>query len=370
MKIFARKDSLPLRPEPLVFRLEWKPGAEWAGSALEEIVAEAHIIQLESVQPLDEEAVGLLQKLDNRPEKFSLKLLLRPGESMARATAEFIRPLSRLKKLSALIVIISCRTAEKSLQLIKEALSAAASAGLKPGVMTELEPDTPAAELEKLVREVRLSGALGIALRPASAANPNPVFGKTLANCLSHLKAEGIPVSLEECFPGLEPEPPALEPNCRRAFGSCYIDSLGRVKACRPSGEILGNLRKQKLEEIWSGFLFAEDLCSRAALSAQSLKLEENETAEANGMAEVENFSPTILDSSLRPVPLFILKKKKWGAALIKGFDGLVLSPKGEKLVRMIDGKNTLRSIRKKFGPRSAGLIYALFLRGLVRLEK
>ncbi|MDH7494314.1 MAG: SPASM domain-containing protein, partial [Candidatus Saccharicenans sp.] len=365
-----RNQALPLRPEPFVFRLEWKPGAEWAGSALEEIVPEAHIIQLEAAQPLDEEAVGLLQNLDNRQEKFNLRLLISAEDSGVETIKKFIGPLSRLKKLVAVIFIIRSRSDEPGWPEINGSISAAASAGLKPGVMIELEPETSISELEQLIKSVRLSGAMEIALRQTSAANPHPVFGKNFSNCLSHLKAEGIPVSLEECFPWLKPGPPVSEPNCRRAFGSCYIDSQGRVKACRQSSEILRDLRKQKLEEIWSGYLFAEGLCSRAALTAQSLKLEANGTSEENGMAEVENLSPASLDASLRPVPLFTLKKKEWGAALIKGLDGLVLSPKGEKLARMIDGKNTLRSIRKKFGPRSAGLIYALFLRGLVRLEK
>ncbi|MCR4409756.1 MAG: hypothetical protein NUW11_05630 [Candidatus Saccharicenans sp.] len=370
MKIFARNQTLPLRPEPFVFRLEWKPGAEWAGSALEEIIAEAHFIQLEAVQPLDEEVVDLLRKLDDRPEKFSLRLLSRAEDFGAETIKKFIGPLSRLKKLDAVIFVISSRSDEPAQAEVSSLLSAAASAGLKPGILVELEPGASVSGLEQLIKNLRLSGAMEIALRPTSAANPHPNFGKNLANCLSHLKSEGIPVSLGECFPGLEPGLSALEPNCRRAFGSCYLDSQGLVRACRQSREILGDLSRQKLAEIWPGYLFAEDLCSRAALTVQSLKLEENEAVEANGMAEVENLSPTSLDSSLRPVPLFILKDKKWGAALIKGLDGLVLSPKGEKLARMIDGKNTLRSIRKKFGPRSAGLIYALFLRGLVRLEK
>lgn len=364
MKIFARKDSLPLRPEPFVFRLQWKPGAEWAGRALEEIAAAASVIQLEADGILNNELLVLLRELDFRPEKFSLGLLLRPGESMARATAEFIGPLSRLKKLSALIVIMSCRTAEKSLQLIKEALSAATSAGLKPGVMVELEPDTPAAELERLVREVRLAGALEIALRPASLSNQYLAAGQTLSDCLKSLRAAGIPVQPEECLSGLEPGTPFSEPSCRRAYGSCYLDSQGQVRACRQSEKILGDIRNQKLAEIWSDYLLAEELCPKTAITAQSLKLE------ANGTARAENFSSASLDSSLKPVPLFTLKKKEWGAVLIKGLDGLVLSPKGEKLARMINGKNSLGSIRKKFGQRSAGLIYALFLRGFVRLEK
>lgn len=370
MKIFARKDSLPLRPEPFVFRLQWKPGAEWAGRALEEIAAAASVIQLEADGILNDELLVLLRELDFRPEKFSLRLLLRPGESMVRATAEFIGPLSRLKKLSALILIISCHTAEKSLRLIKEALSAAASAGLKPGVMVELEPDTPAAELEKQVRDVRLAGALEIALRPASLSNQYRPAGKTLSDCLNNLRAAGIPVLLEECLPGLESGLPFSEPNCRRAFGSCYLDSQGQVRACRQSEKILGDIRRQKLAEIWPDYLLAEDLCFRAAVTAQSLKLETNGAAGANGTARAGIVSPASLDSSLRPVPLFTLKKKEWGAVLIKELDGLVLSPKGEKLARMIDGKNSLGSIRKKFGQRSAGLIYALFLLGFVRLEK
>lgn len=366
MKIFARNQTLPLRPEPFVFRLEWKPGAEWAGSALEEIIAEAHFIQLEAVQPLDEEVVDLLRKLDDRPEKFSLRLLSRAEDFGAETIKKFIGPLSRLKKLDAVIFVISSRSDEPAQAEVSSLLSAAASAGLKPGILVELEPGASVSGLEQLIKNLRLSGAMEIALRPTSAVNPHPNFGKNLANCLSHLKSEGIPVSLEECFPGLEPWPPALEPNCRWAFGSCYLDSQGRVRACRQSREILGDLSRQKLEEIWSGYLLAQSVCAEVGPLKTRDKNELGPEEPGLSMSPC----PVELDSSLRPVPLFILKDKKWGAALIKGLDGLVLSQKGGKLARMIDGKNTLRSIRKKFGPRSAGLIYALFLMGLVRLEK
>ncbi|RFT14665.1 MAG: hypothetical protein OP8BY_2491 [Candidatus Saccharicenans subterraneus] len=366
MKIFARNQTLPLRPEPFVFRLEWKPGADWAGSALEEIVRDAHFIQLEAAQPLDEEAVDLLRNLDSRPEKFSLRLLSRAEDSGAETAKKFIGPLSRLKKLAAIIFIISSRSDEPAQTEVSSLLSAAASAGLKPGILVELEPGASVSGLEQLIKNLRKSGAMEIALRPTSAANPHPNFGKNLANCLSHLKSEGISVSLEECFPGLEPGLSALEPSCRRAFGSCYLDSQGRVRACRQSREILGDLSRQKLEEIWSGYLLAQSVCAEVGPLKTRDKNELGPEEPGLSMSPC----PVELDSSLRPVPLFILKDKKWGAALIKGLDGLVLSQKGGKLARMIDGKNTLRSIRKKFGPRSAGLIYALFLMGLVRLEK
>ncbi|MGB9907023.1 MAG: SPASM domain-containing protein [Candidatus Saccharicenans sp.] len=366
MKIFTRNQALPLRPEPFVFRLEWKPGAESVGSALDEIIAEAHIIQLEAVQPLEEAAVGLLWNLDKRPEKFDLRLLSRAQDFGAETIKKFIGPLSHLKKLAAIIFIIRSRSEEPAWLALYSSLSAAASAGLKPGLLVELESETSFSELEQLIKKARLSGAMEIALRPASPNNGYLAAGKNLGDFLDQLRAEGIPVLLEECFPWSGPATSTLEPNCRRAFGSCYLDSQGQVKACRQSEKIIGDLRKQKLERIWPRYLFAQNVCPADEARPHSGR---PELASA-GSSRRSSLSPINLDSSLKPVPLFILKNKEWGAALIKGLDGLLLSPKGEKLARMIDGKNTLRSIRKKFGRRSAGLVYALFLRGLIRLEK
>ncbi|MCX8161346.1 MAG: hypothetical protein N3G18_10545 [Candidatus Saccharicenans sp.] len=366
MKIFARNRSLPLRPEPFVFRLEWKPGAEWVGPSLEEILAGASLIQVEAADSPDHQLLELLRDLDKRPEQFNLRLLARPGELGAKARGEFIESLSRLKKLAGFTLIVNSRADAEINRALVEVLEAGASAGLKPGVLVELEPETSVSELEQQLRKARLSGALEIALRPACLTHHDLAAAKALNDVLFNLRTEGIPVSLEECFPGLEPELTFLELNCRRGFGSCYIDGLGRVKACRQSEKFLGNLKQEKPDEIWPDYLFVRNVCPK---DSTRNGFSEAEIGEA-GDGRIEKAFPVNLDSSLRPVPLFTLKKKGWGAVLIKGLDGLVLSPRGEQLARLIDGQNTFRSIRKKFGQRSAGFIYALFLRGLVRLEK
>ena len=363
MKRNNRATTLPLRPDPFFFRLQWSPGAEWTGRALGEIITGASTIQLEATEPLDNNFLSFLQNLDNQPENFKLRLVLSSSQYSAQKIKELIGPLSRLKKLLAFILIINSRADEQESQILYDLLSVAASAGLKPKILVELEPETTEPELKQLVVEARQSCALEIALRPSRPTNNYMGIAGTVEQCLAGLKTAGLPVSLEECLPGIKISPELSEINCRQASGSCFIDHQGQVKACRQSEIILGDLKQQKLAEIWPGYLYAREVCPAAA----SVLSDPRESA-INYLAT--NSSPVNLDSALRPVPLFTLKKKEWGAVLIKDLDSLVLSPRGEKLARLIDGKNTLGSIKKKFGLRSAGFIYALFLKGLVRLEK
>lgn len=364
MKRNRQASSLPLRPDPFFFRLQWGIRAEWAGRALEAISARASTIQLEAVEPLNSAFLSLLQKLDNRPEKFRLRLVVNSSQLSAPIIKELIEPLSRLKKLVAFLVIINSRADEKESQGLYDSLIAAASAGLRPGLLLELEPETTETELRYLVIQARRSGALEIALRPWRPADSYIETAGVMETGLANLKAAGIPVSLEECFPGIRMNLERLEINCRRASGSCFMNQHDQVKACRQSGIILGDLKKQELEEILFRFLNLPEVCPRSEARAQFADVETEEGG------RVRDSFPVQLDASLRPLPLFSLRKRDWGAVLLKGTDGLVLSPKGERLVRMIDGRNSLGTITKKFGVRAAGFIYGLFIKGFVRLEK
>jgi len=379
MKSTAAGINLPLRPEPFVFRLEFNPEASWNSRLIEEISASASIIQLEAAGPLTGEILDFLTNLDDRQESFSLRLLVRSDDE---ALEEYFGPLSRLKKLAALMLIIAAPAEEPAVSRLKGVLVAAASAGLKPGALIEPHPGTALPELKNFIHRVRQSGALEISLRPSLRAafySDNVFSENTLSRCLEELKNSGIPVALEECFPGIAAarHSNVFELSCRRGSGSCFIDYQGAVRVCRQSDKILGDLSKEKPRDIWQKFLFAEDVCPPAEISGcqeadgiDYRRCEKGKVNEEKKPSESSHLTPINLDSSLRPGALFTLREKAWGAVLIKGLDGQILSRRGAEIAALIDGRKTLSLFRKKFGLRGVQLVLALFLKGFVRLEK
>lgn len=390
MKKDAGIEKLPLRPEPFVFRLELSPEAAWAPRLLQEISSSASVIQIEVAGPLTEAALRLLKQLDDAREPFSLRLLVgADGGNVGKC----FDPLSRLKKLTALMFLMKAPVEEASVAKLKELLAAAASSGLKPGVLIELSPSASLSDLKHFILDVRRAGALEISLRPSipdliNSNNSN--FGDEPADFLAELKNTGLPVFLEECFPGhtaastsgLNPDSVTFELNCRRGFGCCYVDRQGLVKVCRQSDRVLGDLARRSPEDIWKEFLYARNICPLSELRRSQNDFGEDNNPQKNEKAnkinnnedratpESDRPEPINLDSSLRPVPLFTLKEKSWGALLIKGLDGVVLSPRGAEMAAFIDGQKDLKLLRKKYGSRGVQFVLALFLKGLVRLEK
>ncbi|MDD8020082.1 MAG: SPASM domain-containing protein, partial [Acidobacteriota bacterium] len=178
---------------------------------------------------------------------------------------------------------------------------------------------------------------------------------------LPELRTAGLVVKLEECFPGANLQYDSGSLGCRQAYGSCYVDNHGEIKPCRLSQKVLGRAGQQPLQDIWRDYIYSDYPCCQITPTAgQAEKL----------LAGAVPLSTVNLDSSLKPVALFSLKKKDWGALLIRNLNGLVLSQKGEHLVRLINGQNSLSFIKKRAGSRAVSFIYALFLKGLIRLEK
>lgn len=389
MKKSARIEDLPLRPEPFVFRFELSSEAVWMPRLLQEISSSASVIQIEVIGEVTDAVLKLLKQLDDGQESLSFRLLV---QADGRSVSQYFEPLSRLKKLAALMFIINIPADEAPVAKLKEFLAAAASSGLKPGVLIELRPSDSFSDLKNFILDVRRAGALEISLRPFLPLPTLPdkvLSGRELAESLAGLKNSGLPVSLEECFSGPVEGSIAIqnsnsdlfELNCRRGFGCCYIDRQGLVKVCRQSGRVLGDLRRQSPEDIWKEILFARNICplsgtprSQNAFSTDH-NLQEGEKVnkinnEDTATPESARLEPINLDSTLRPVPLFTLKVKSWGALLIKGLDGVVLSRRGAKIAAFIDGQKDLNLLRKKYGSRAVQFVLALFLRGFVRLEK
>lgn len=239
-----------------------------------------------------------------------------------------------------------------------------------------------------------------------------------LSSWVNELKVRGLVLWLEECFPLVSSAPdrhldhglniglnlnPNLHPNpnnftkgpmpsCRQAFGSCFIDRNGLVKPCRLSEHLIGDLKQKQLKDILSSFIFSDrHYCFLESMPLQSVQSESASAPSAPSTpsapsefsfssrllppsflsAPSSSFNtPFILDSSLKPVPLFKLLDRDWGATLAYNYDSLVLSHKGARLAGSIDGSHNLRWFKKKFGAKALSFICGLFLKGYIRLEE
>ncbi|MGQ9802195.1 MAG: SPASM domain-containing protein [Candidatus Saccharicenans sp.] len=411
---------LPLKPEPFVYRLEVDPEAHWTITALAEVLTFSTLIQLEAFKGLSDHLLQLVQYLDGHQRDFKLRLILSSEE---KSFDRFIKPLSKLKKSFFLLFLVNLNPENPSLtknqkDKLKTMLIAFSSAGLKTGLMLELSSDSDMeiSDIENLIISARQAGALEIFLRPSLFPSNQPKFenlnGADFIDFLTRLNAGGFPLTLEECFPGTWPDLGGLSLNCRQAFGSCFVDRNGLVKPCRLSETVLGDLKQRPLKDIFSEYIFSR----RQYCFFASAQLKKNEfsysldpefasalTKNQNSFSAIDSgpthpsthtpfpdqasgltsptasfaspeaapsTGPVILDSSLKPVPLFRLLDRPWGATLVHQYDGLILTHKGAGTARFIDGRHNLRWFKKKFGDKILSLIYGLFLKGYLRLEK
>jgi len=487
--ILRRKvDLLPQRPEPFVFRLEINPEASWTRSALNQMLEFSTIVQLEAVESPGDGLLQIVQDLDRHPQEIKIRLVLPSAQiNYSSSLSSYVRSLSRLKKSTTVMFLASISQAlNTSLRAqLLAILGAFSSAGVKTGLLLELAPTELASlstpqflALEDLVTLAVKAGALEVALRPLlpSTTHSRPIppdkaseHETTAATVLSasisagflswvnELKARGLVLSFEECFPlgsaapdsrptpglttdlNLSPNltlnnfPNGFIPNCRQAFGSCFIDRQGLLKPCRLSENIIGDLKQKPLKDIFSSFIFSDrHYCllesarlwsaqpepasgssapsspsapsapfaastastlsapfspstpygssapqplsspySSSAPSAPSLPSPQLASSFASAFSSsLHLLTPVRLDSSLRPVPLFQLLHRNWGGTLVHGYDSLVLSPRGARLAGSIDGRHNLRWFKKKFGAKALSFICGLFLKGYIRLEE
>lgn len=269
-----------------------------------------------------------------------------------------IRRLRQLKYLSTLRIVFDSYCEQNQSSPTKEHLRMAVHSGINVSTVTYFIPST-ITRLKEIVSHAKQLGARGMSFR--RCADTEYIDRETLCSGyldLQELYREGYPVMLEDCPPtGISC---GLNPSCRGAFGSCFVDPWGNLKACHQSNMILGNLLESGIEHLWS------NPDSRKGLSCNEDKSKSISTKERSHPDPY----PTALDSSLYPMPLFWLRIEPSGAILVRGYDFVSVSKRGARIVTTIDGNHQLKSFKKHFGQEALDLIYALFRHQFVRFER
>lgn len=354
-----KKQELPVWPEPFVFRIELSQISDNFRRLLKKILQEATFLQLELLAQLDSGAIEILNYLDRQDEDFSFDLI---ASGLGDDPVSYLDSLRRLKKLSRVGLFFSAAENELAASNTLQEIAFITHIGLKSRIVVYLDVGIKREGLEALIKQFLKAGAGEISLR-LNGQGREPSKVPEISDWLLDLKARTFPLSFDECFPGIPAGLRTSDLSCRGAYGSVLITADGSLKPCRLSGLVLGNLYQNEISEIWKKVRAGDlTLCQkRAKERTSSVKKEKNE-------GEFEQVF--YLEAKLRPINLARLKPEEWGAVLIKDLEGIVLSPQGEEIIRAVDGRADMALIKKRFGSASLSLIYALFIKGLIRFEK
>ncbi|MGC9055870.1 MAG: SPASM domain-containing protein [Candidatus Saccharicenans sp.] len=340
---------------PFVFRIEVKENTGLADEIVSRELSEVFSLQIEFNCFKLPSFAEWLQKLDDQPGDFNLVIYVRNlGEDPLSA----LWGLRHLKKLDELGIIIEASEPEEKVEVRLDELKLAENSSFRTRAVVEIDCRTEISSLKKLLDRVFLETSASVYLRKkiGHSLNRASEFSSLIANYKDRL----LPLVFEDCFPEINPELWLPEISCRGAQGSCFISADGHIYPCRKSRFPEGNILKDRLKEIFESWGSEEiELC-----------LENVAEKRKQLLLPVAGEKPFLIESDLKPIPLFRVREEKQGATLIKGLDGLAVTSKGYEIIRELDRKKTLKSLKKKYGGEAISFIFSLFMSGFLKFEK
>ncbi|MBC7361940.1 MAG: hypothetical protein H5U06_06630 [Candidatus Aminicenantes bacterium] len=348
---------IPPFPRPFIFRVEINKDFDKTGKIISAILPSSSFLVFEVSDGLQPQLLEWLNSLDRRPTDLSFSLLARnPGD----LSGQVLLALRHLRRFNELEIIVGASEIEKGSDKIIKALKLVEQSALRTKAVLEIGNEVETGNLKDFLTRLFSQTSTAVALRRAEREKLNLAnkWEELVSSYLSNL----LPLSFEECFPEINPGLWLESISCRGGFGSGYVTAEGVLKPCRLSDLALGNLLEKDLETIWADFLKIRDSSALCPLKVYEKRRQTINAPPPN--------RPFVLESGLKPVPLFRIRQEKCGATLIKGLDGLMLTEKGLKIIKEVNGNRTLKALKKKFGKEAVSLIFALFLQGFVRLEK
>jgi uncharacterized protein len=179
------------------------------------------------------------------------------------------------------------------------------------------------------------------------------------------LSAAGLPIFIEGCAPiGFRPGGAC---RCPAGDALAFIDQSGNLFPCLDDGLSPGNLLEKSMEELWGSRMLRawrkERWQRRCFLHAGSSYTAFSATSPGSG-------PPVNIDRDLVPFPLFDLRKEKFGAILIRGYDYIPVSRKALGMLAMLDGNHSLGEIDGKFGQTGLSFAFGLFAEDMLRFDR
>jgi len=352
-----RNSAILSFPIPFIFRVEINRDLDKASKIISAVLPSSSFLVFEVSNGLQPQLLKWLESLEQVPADLSFNLMVRnPGD----LSGEILLALRHLRRLNEFEIITGVLENQKESDRIIQALKRAEQSALRTRAVLEIGNEVGTESLQNFLDRLFSQTSAAVSLRRAGSEKltlPNK-WEVLFSGYLKKLH----PLSFDECFPEINPRLWLGSISCRGGFGSGYVTAEGILKPCRLSDLVLGNLLKKDLEAIWADFLK-----NRGSSALCPLNVFEKRRQMINAPASDQ---PFVLESGLKPVPLYRIRQGKFGATLIKNLDGLLLTEKGLKIIKEIDGNRTLKALKKKFGDEAVSLVFALFLQGFVRLEK
>jgi len=199
---------------------------------------------------------------------------------------------------------------------------------------------------------------------------------------LETMREMGLAVILGNCIPNCFY--PSNASGCLAGISFCTIDPEGNIRPCNHSPSIFGNILHEDICKIWNSSGMKEwaewfpqecDDCRFIAICPAGCKaiteiLECDKDPLIMGSVRKVEGAPRRrkinIDETLCPSPLYIIRKEPFGLALISGNQFLPVDSDAIRMLKMINGKTSLKVLKQKFGNIGMNFIFFLFERGLI----
>jgi radical SAM protein with 4Fe4S-binding SPASM domain len=206
---------------------------------------------------------------------------------------------------------------------------------------------------------------------------------KSALHRLENLRRSGLPVILGNCIPNCFY--PSNASGCLAGASFCTIDPFGNMRPCNHAPGRYGNLLRDGVKKIWNGPRMKEwaahlpgecEECAFNAICPGGCRAAREITGASkdpllDGPAclppgRPEKPPPVTLEENLRPRPLFKVRREPFGLALISRGRFLPVEAGAAHVLRKINGKTTLKDIKKDFGDEGLVFICRLAHKGFV----
>ncbi|MCD4786522.1 MAG: radical SAM protein [Candidatus Eremiobacteraeota bacterium] len=193
-------------------------------------------------------------------------------------------------------------------------------------------------------------------------------FNVMTGNCIPHCH---FPSSSSGCFAGIT---------------YATIDPHGNMRPCDHSKVVAGNISSDNIKKVWRSDVMKKwreripkicRKCSKISVCPGGCKVVVDLTGKPMdpliGQPVNKPERPPVLEVTLEedlcPTARYITRTEDFGWVLIRGTQVIPVNRRAEKILKLLDGKTTLKMIHKKAGDGALSFIYSLYVRNFIEFR-
>jgi radical SAM protein with 4Fe4S-binding SPASM domain len=216
---------------------------------------------------------------------------------------------------------------------------------------------------------------------PLPGVTPSQSQLRAAIATVESLRAAGRPIRFGNCIP--QCFAPSSSRGCTAGSTFATVDPWGRMRPCNHAPLIAGDLRAQRVEEVWqseamaywrslvpggcmpcSAFATCHGGCRAQALLTGRMR---DSLIRAPLIGTPLSSARILLYAGLRPVGEFALRQENDATVLIRKSQVVTVPVVCDQLVSDLNGSLTLREINRQYGNVGVDWIGALHQEGMVR---